>query len=115
MKTLLLLLSCFVATAADTMTFTWNRNPETNIIAYRLYYGIQARAHSGNVYTKDVTVMAPQMTATATNLQPGVTYYFALTAIAEGGHESDYSDELSYAVPTLPPTQTQNLRGRKKE
>lgn len=83
------------AIAGQSVTLAWNANTETNLAGYRLYYGTATRSYSGIV-----PVSAPQTRATVTNLQAGGTYYFAVTAYTRDGLESDYSDEVSYRVPS---------------
>lgn len=84
----------YEATGAQSVTLAWNANTETNLAGYRLYYGTGPRA-----YTATGTVPVPETTATVTNLAEGRTYFFAVTAFTTDGLESDYSDEVSYAVP----------------
>lgn len=47
--------------------------------------------------------------AVLTNLIPGMTYYFSVTAQDNTGHESGWANEIEYTVPKLPST-PQNLR-----
>jgi hypothetical protein len=82
------------AHGAQSVTLAWNANTETNLAGYRLYYGGGTRAYTGNV-----TVPVPMTTATVTNLQAGVAYFFAVTAFTDDWLESDYSDEVTYLVP----------------
>lgn len=80
--------------AAQSVTLAWNPNTETNLAGYRLYYGLASRS-----YSSIVPVIVPSTQATVANVQPGQTYYFAVTAYTTDGLESDYSDEVSYTVP----------------
>lgn len=76
----------------------WDRNPETNVVAYRVYWGPASRAYN-NVLT------VTNITATVSNsmMAPG-TNYFAVTAVDDGGLESDFSDEVSARRRPMPPT-----------
>ena len=77
-------------------------SPSPEVTGYRIYYGVASRS-----YTNTVTV-GNQFTCTVSNLLPGVTYYFAATAYDGSGLESDFSNEVSYLVPSTlikgPPT-----------
>jgi hypothetical protein len=72
----------------------WDRNAETNVAGYRAYYGRASRGYSAAVDAGN------QVTASVDGLIPGKTYYFAVTAYTADGLESDFSDEVSYSVPT---------------
>ncbi len=82
------------ARAGQTIALAWPPNAETNIVGYRLFVGTE----SGN-YDTVVDVVAPETSATVTNLQRGYTYYFSLIALADDGQQSDYSVEIYYSVP----------------
>jgi hypothetical protein len=75
------------------LSLEWDPNPETNIIGYRLYYGL-----SGGQYTTSVSV-GNQTTYTLGNLTDGKTHYFAVTAYNSYG-ESGYSNELVHIPAT---------------
>ena len=75
------------------ITLEWDPNSEPDLAGYKLYYGTA----SGN-YTNAIDV-GNQVTYTVTGLNPGVTYYFAVTAYNTSGFESDYSNEVVYTVP----------------
>src|SRR5262245_43680854 len=60
---------------AQNVTLAWDRSSETNLTNYTLKYGVS----SGN-YTGQVAVAANTTTATVSNLPPGRTYYFVVTA-----------------------------------
>ena len=96
LPTVLLLLLLFTwaggARAAVSLTLAWDRNSETDIAGYRLYYS--TTSHS---YQRYVETSATQ--ATVSNLVEGTTYYFAATAINLAGLESGFSSEVSYTVP----------------
>jgi hypothetical protein len=89
--------------AEQSVTLAWNPNPETNLSGYRLYVGTASRVYSQNSF-----VPVPTTIHTVTNLSSGSTYYFAVTALATDGLESDYSDEVSYLVPSPPPPAPQS-------
>lgn len=78
------------------VTLAWDPSPDPEVGAYRVYWGVQSRT-----YTNHVEVGGRGTTSvTLTNLPAGVTYFFAATAVATNGIESDYSNEAStYLVP----------------
>jgi PKD repeat protein len=72
---------------ADTLTATWNRNPESNIGGYILSYGTQSGNYStildvGNVTTRQVV------------LDPGHRYYFVVQAYNTSSLVSPRSAEV---------------------
>jgi len=72
---------------------TWNALTNTSIAGYRVYQGTSSRAYDSSSSVGAVT------RKTLTNLTSGLTYYFAVTACTAAGFESDFSPEVSYAVP----------------
>ena len=91
-----LLIPCKVR-ASQSVNLAWNPNPEPDIAGYLVHYGTGSRN-----YTQTQEAATPS--ATVTGLTEGVAYYFAATAYNDQGVESDYSNEVSYAVPTPTPT-----------
>ena len=79
--------------AAD-VTLEWDPNSEPDIAGYKIYYGLE----SGN-YTTTINV-GNFTTCVISDLDSGQTYYFAATAYNNDGYESDYSNEVSYTVPS---------------
>jgi hypothetical protein len=95
--------SVIAVQAQSRVTLAWDRNSEANITGYRLYCGTVTR-----VYT-DIVNAGNATTASVSNLLPGVTYRFAVTAINTLGVESDYSSEVAFTTtnivtPNIPPT-----------
>jgi hypothetical protein len=76
--------------------FIWGLNPESELAGYKLYIGNQSRAYSQALDVGLVT------TFQLNGLQPGYTYFFALTAYDHTGLESDFSRELTYQAPADP-------------
>lgn len=62
---------------------------------FRMYQG---EATGQYVKTVDFTTRD----GTMTDLEPGKTYYFAVTARSQYGLESDKSNELAVAIPLVP-------------
>lgn len=88
--------------AAAEVRLAWDPSPDSGVIAYRIYWGTRSRAYTQHLEVGRVT------TATVTGLSAGRTYFFAATALAAGGLESDLSNEVQYTVPhpsaNQPPT-----------
>lgn len=77
------------------VTLLWDPSPDAaEVTGYYIYYGTASRTYTSKVNAGNVT------TYTVSGLSPGVTYYFAATAYTGSGLESDYSNELSYTVPS---------------
>jgi hypothetical protein len=94
-KALLLLLALAAHAHALSANLTWNPNPpEDEVTRYEVRYGT-----APGTYTQ--TVSTTTTGAKATNLLPGVTYYFVVVAFNAVG-ESPPSDEVSKAMPPLP-------------
>jgi hypothetical protein len=70
----------------------WDANTEADLVGYRLYYGTAAQAYSQMIDVGENTQV------TVSNLSQGVTYYFAVTAYALQGAESDFSNEIDHTV-----------------
>ncbi len=82
---------------AQSVTLAWDPSTSTNIVSYAIYYGTVSRQYTVKTDVGNVT------TATLRNLTPGLTYYFAATAIDSTGVESSLSTEVSYRVVTTLP------------
>lgn len=68
---------------------------EDIIIGYRVYYGLNSVQEEGATYDDDIFVSGKQSN-TISNLIPGTTYYFAVTALDSEENESEsYSLEVS--------------------
>jgi ketosteroid isomerase-like protein len=77
---------------AQSVTLTWNPNPETNITGYVVSYGTQPYSYSTTLQVGLAT------TATITQLAPGQTYYFSVQARNAFGL-SGYATEVSTTIP----------------
>ena len=78
---------------AAQITLAWNRNSESDIAGYIVYYGYRSR-----YYTESIDV-GNWPSATISGLVNGETYYLCVTAYDSQGIESDFSGEISYTVP----------------
>ncbi len=77
-------------------TLAWDPNTEPDLAGYKLYYGTSSGSYQQSVNVGNLTQYS------LSNLQDGVTYYFAVTAYDTEGNESGYSNEVS-ARENLPP------------
>ncbi len=73
----------------------WNSNPEPGIIGYKVYYGGTSRNYQYYLDAGNST------NCTLSNLEDGKTYYFAVTAYNASGHESPFSNEMTYNSGTM--------------
>ncbi len=90
---LAMLASSLTAAAVGTATLAWNRNPESNVAGYRVYYGTTAGSYS------QVLDVGNQIQAEVSNLAPGNIYYFVVTAYNSSGDESLPSSEVFKVMP----------------
>lgn len=86
-------------TTTYNLTLAWYPSPSPQVVSCKLYHGTASGEYSEVVEVGNVT------SVTVSNLLPGVTYYFAITAVDATGQESDFSNEASYRQ-ELPPTPT---------
>ncbi|HNY92278.1 MAG TPA: fibronectin type III domain-containing protein, partial [bacterium] len=86
------LLGAALAAAGDnSISITWSRNTEPDLLGYRLHFGTRPGAYTASRDLGDVT------TYTLTGLAADTTYYIALTALDHWGNESGYSNEVEAA------------------
>src|SRR4051812_221038 len=87
-----------IAQRSEAVTLGWDASPDPTVTGYKLYYGAGTRNYTNSINTGTAT------TGVVSGLVSGVTYYFAATAYAASGAESDYSAEVSYTAPAAPNT-----------
>jgi chitinase len=88
------------AALAANVSLAWDRNPESDIAGYRLYYGTASRNYTANLDVGNTDQH------TVTGLVAGTTYYFAATAYDISGAESAYSAEVIYTTDIITHTIT---------
>lgn len=101
-KTMIVFLICFANTLyAERVSLSWDSpstyidgTPFTDLSGYRVYHGLE----SGH-YTEHIDMPGTNTLVTITNLQAGMTHWFAVTALNSGGNESTYSEETSFSIP----------------
>ena len=92
--------------AAD-VNLAWNPSPDTDVTGYRLHYGTTSGVYSTKLEA------GPTTSWKVTDLAPGLTYYFAATALNAAGIESAYSNQVSWSAPaadTQPPAAPAQLK-----
>ncbi len=89
---------CVSSYFSQAATLEWDRNPETNVIGYRVYVGRVSRLY-------DSVLDIGNQIITQVPTSPGTTY-FAVTAYDSDGLESDFSEEVFYTMAgaNRPPT-----------
>ena len=90
---------CFVLTphvvesaTTPSVTLSWDPNSEADLAGYNFYQGTTSGSYGPSVDIGNIT------THTASNLQAGLTYYFAVTAYDFSGNESLPSGEVSKSI-----------------
>jgi chitinase len=119
----LFLLSLFVgsAVAAD-VELAWDANTESDLAGYYLYYktGSSGAPYNGTEANEgDSPIQVPlgdlsdqeNPSYTITGLSDTETYFFVVTAYNTDGHESGYSNEVSYQPPSTSPLSTLSISG----
>jgi hypothetical protein len=93
-----------VATAGNTQVeLKWNKNSESDITKYRIYYGTISPAST----LKDSTCSVLDTLKLITDLTNGMIYYFRVTAVDSAGNESGFSNEVN-ATPIVSPNINMN-------
>lgn len=97
-----------ISTSGDVLaaqvTLTWDADTDIQLGGYKVYYGL-----SRGVYSQAVDV-GDQTTYNFDGLNPGQTYFFAVTAYDQAGQrESLFSSEAQATIPALPPAPVANF------
>ena len=85
---------------ANSATLQWAANSEPDLAGYKVYQGTTAGSYGPSINVKNVT------TYTASNLQGGLRYSFAITAYDLSGNESYPSDEVTKYIADSSPDLT---------
>lgn len=78
------------------VSISWNKNSESDVAGYKIYYGTSARNY------QNMLDVGPFTAAAIDGLSSGFTYFFAVTAYDASGNESAYSQEIQAAIPVAP-------------
>ena len=92
---LLVLISALISSVAadQSVTIAWDPSISPDVSSYTIWYGTSSRVYTLSTNVGNVT------TATVYGLQEGTTWYFALTATSTSGLDSDFSIEITNAIP----------------
>lgn len=93
---MLLGISLFAPSSLRAVTVDWDRNSETNIGGYRIYWGPASRAYT--------SVLDLANTNSVQLPTPSAKTFYAVTAYTMDGLESEYSDEVLYTPPNQAPS-----------
>lgn len=75
------------------LTLEWDPSEERDVSGYLVYWGLRPGEYQWVLDTMADTV------ATVTELMPGNTYFFAVTAYDSDGTQSELSPEIAYIIP----------------
>ena len=78
----------------DPPTTNVDGTPLTDLAGFRVYRGTEP-----GVYTEIVDIPSPEVTTYTFQGLPAGIHYFAVTAYDQAGNESDFSNEVSKAIP----------------
>jgi len=82
--------------------FSWLPNKEADLAGYKIHYGTASGQYEHVVDCGLPETVDGRVTYTVPNIPDDLTY-FAAAAYDNKGHESDYSNEISYdPVPSAP-------------
>ncbi len=94
---LIIILSLLAPCAhAGDVTVAWDRNTDVQVVGYKVYYGTSSGQYTASADAGNATSLA------ISGLTAGTTYYFAATDYDSNGNESAFSNEITYAVPSVP-------------
>ncbi|MBL8072754.1 MAG: fibronectin type III domain-containing protein [Nitrospira sp.] len=78
-----------------TARLSWEASIGRNLAGYKIYSATTSGGYGPPIATTSMDVT----TYTATDLAPGTTYFFVVTAFNADGAESTVSNEVSTAIP----------------
>jgi len=97
---IILLFPQSAATAyAESTTLSWDAVDAPDLEGYVVYWGTTSINSAGFTGYEECQAVGDITSFEITGLEPGQTYYSAVTAKDLAGQESDFSDEISYTVP----------------
>ncbi|HSD54650.1 MAG TPA: fibronectin type III domain-containing protein [Burkholderiales bacterium] len=77
--------------SSASVTLAWNPNTEPDLAGYKVYEATSPGSYGAAI----ATLPANTTSFVVIGLQPGVTYFFVITAFDTSGNESARSTELS--------------------
>jgi len=100
---------------AASVELQWDPSPDANVAGYKIHYQADSQVQpfqgTGSAEGAAPIDVRTQLTATVNGLDPGHTYYFAVTAYDDSGNESMYSNVVSAEAPYPAPSITYPLDG----
>ncbi|UCF64220.1 MAG: fibronectin type III domain-containing protein, partial [bacterium] len=105
---LLILILTPLYTQTDSLRISWNPNPESDMLEYR----VQRALNGPQNFQLVQTVLHPTTQAVdRSNIQPGNLYSFRLIAVDSAGNQSEPSDTVSVGIPQSNWTLAQIVNG----
>ncbi len=86
----------FLSAQTSVINLSWDLGAENDLYLYRVY-----RSTSPNASTQWDSVQAPNHSYADNGVQKGVLYYYRLKSVDFSLNSSDYSNELSVAIPKI--------------
>lgn len=82
------------ASSGHTVTLEWSQSPG-NVMGYNVYRGEE----SGGPFDKLTGSLSESTSYVDSQVEAGLKYYYAVTSVNHGGHESKRSDSVSVTIP----------------
>lgn len=100
-KIKIIIISVFVLSAVlqaqtNSWTLEWDPNPESDMYSYQVFRGTSA-----NPTNQIATVLHPTTIYEDNQIDVGVQYYYRIKAVNTSYQASDYSDQVSAAIPKI--------------
>jgi len=86
---------------AESATLSWDAVDAPDLEGYVVYWSTTSINSADFTGYEDCQAVCDITSFEITGLEPGQTYYFAVTAMDLAGQESDFSDEISHTIPDL--------------
>ncbi|HED10731.1 MAG TPA: hypothetical protein ENJ10_08580, partial [Caldithrix abyssi] len=86
----------FLSAQTTGINLSWDLGTENDLYLYRVF-----RSTAPNASSQLDSVQAPQHSYTDNGVQKGVLYYYRLKSVDFSLNSSDYSNELSVAIPKI--------------
>lgn len=80
--------------ASQSVELFWDQSSSLNIVGNKVYLGTQSGVYTNSLVYPNVSDVV------VSGLVPGLTYYFAVSAVNALGYESQLSGEAAYTVPS---------------
>ncbi len=101
-------MSSILLAQTDSLHISWNPNPESDMLEYRLFRAVNGPQ---NFQLLQTIPHPTTQTVDRSNIQPGNLYSFTLVAVDSAGNLSQNSDTVSAGLPGINWTVTQIITG----